>query len=364
MFDFLGLDSLEEAFAGEGFGDGFEYTEEDDNLMESYEAIECYDDVDEALPRLAMEQVENFHLFTTAVTVNEFAEYVRTNTEVVYESGKIKSIFDNIRKLIEKAWQKIKGFFIKLFDTIEGKIKGDKAWVEKVRPQVEKFTGSVEVPNTVKFKETLKNCGLYEKVYQGLVKSDCANLFASTVIEGDVKIKDSIVEDDLKKIRTAMVGKGDKSDFSQALKEHFADKNKVTVTLNKGKAMEQLDEIANAKQYKKDARKAYDDIKKMFSGLLKAVKNFEKSAKKKSDDSDYKKQVGKVVGKTSSLINKCITLSHDVLRVHMAAIRAQHSQARSLVNKALSEVKKTNKGKEKEDSANESTDFINSIEFM
>lgn len=364
MFDFLGFDSLEEAFAGEGFGGSFEYTEEDDNLMESYEAIDCYDDVDEALPRLAMEQVENFHLFTTAVTVNEFAEYVRTNTEVVYESGKIKSIFDNIRKLIEKAWQKIKGFFIKLFDTIEGKLKGDKAWAEKVRPQVDKYEGSVKVPNTVKFKDTVKNADLYDKIVQGLIASESAKLLTSTHLGKETTIRDSIVEDDMNKIRQSLAGKGDKSEFSQALKEYFADKEKVTITLDKTKALAQLEEIASAKTYKKNARAAYADVKKMFSRMLKGVKDFEKSAKKGSEESEYRSKIGKVVGKNSSLINKCITLSHDVLRVHMAAIRAQHSQARSLVNKVLSEVKKTSKGKEKEDSANESTDFINSIEFM
>ena len=127
MFEFLNSDfDLFSESSVEDENYSAELTEEEDAMMESFESIPCpEDDLNDAVMRITLETVENYHAMVEAVTFDEIKEFMVTHEEVVYEEGRIKTITSKITSFIQNAWQKVKGLFDKVFTAISNAVKND-----------------------------------------------------------------------------------------------------------------------------------------------------------------------------------------------------------------------------------------------
>ena len=336
----------------ENAGFNAELTAEENAYFENCEGIECKDDIDFAVSRMMLENNENFYNLAMAITSAEIQHYVATNEEVIYEEGRLKSIFETIKKAIKKAWEKVKGFFKKVFDTIGGWLQTDKKFVEKYKPIVDKLTGEVEYSgytftNLDSDKEDLSGCTGYKN---------------ATEISID-KIKgaygdDESVEKALDQMRGYAVGKSSSEpvksdDFGTALKKFYRNgsSEKSSMKVGKEAAKKYLEEqVGDAKGLKKSAKASYKACEAFFKNLI-AMANKAEANATKGKTKDESKDVSKAVGRFTKICNGGITISHQVMNAHVAAINAAHTQAKAIIVKVAEEVRKQ-EGKKEEPKAN------------
>ena len=359
-------------------------TEEQTAFFESCEGIECKDDVDFAVPRMMMENNENFYNLAMAITADEIQHYVATNEEVVYEGGRLKSIFETIKKAIKKAWEKVKGFFKKVFSTIQGWITTDKKFLEKYEDVVKKFKGEVEV-SSYKFTNLF---GDPEDLTQATIPALKINELA--------RKDDSFVDDECDKIRGFALkgGAGEykaeatikADDFGTELKKYFRNgkAEKSSVKFTSKDATDLIAEIRDCKTSKAAAKKSYDACEKFFKGLIadanKAEAQAEAVAKdgkaKVSDMEDrfgksdalsvgkeksYKTEnVSKAVGIYTKICNRAITISHQVMQAHVSALNQAHSEAKTVILKIAA---KANSGDDKK-AKNESGSMLEGFSLI
>lgn len=348
MFDFLsGASTLLES--SYGFGSSLPYTEDDDMMMESYDEIECEDDIEDACYRIAMETTENFYKICEAVTVDEFRHYIITNEEVVYEGsdGKAGEIIDKIKDHIERAWMKVKGFFSKVFSTIEGWVRGDKKFVEANKKAVEGWKGSFKYKGYDFDNNRLKQGACVNILNKFNTHAGINNIekamdqIEANIAKGEGNIFPKNFEDEL---RGAAIGQGaiESSEFSKKLKEYFYGEKSESRVCNSEVAKKALEEIATTKDSKIIARAAFDNNKRAFNGYKKLANNLKKLMKSK-DKTGYKESgAGKAIGEWNKMCNKAITISSIVNHHQINALSSRHRQARSLINAVLSQVKTKN----------------------
>lgn len=363
MFDYLGLgESLLESV--EGFDS--EYTAEDDAMMEAVESIPCTDDPDDAFVRASLENVENFYAIANAITVDEFATYVATNEEVVYEEGRIKKVFGTIKQWILKAWAKIKGIFDACLDAINSKLRSDKAFVEKYGKKV-KAAGSYTIKKGYAIswgeaRDTSLINGLassFAKYVNGpytkvIDKVDAAVSGDGKITKtGDASFKPEVI---MGKIRGDVFGKASLTDeeFNNALNEKFNPKKTADVKVT---GAEVIQEISEAKVAKAAIKEAYNATKRYFNMLTKEADGMEKLAVAATSKKDAKEaNVMSIVGKWNSCCKSCITLAHRIEQKQIGAINKLHSQARAAA------VKMASGGETKP--ANESASMLDNLELI
>ena len=340
MFEFLNgsVFPFSESSTDEPNIGGFEMTEEDDAMMEAFEAIPCNeDDIDDAMMRIALESVENYHMIVEAIMMDEFNEYVATNEEVVYEEGRIKKITSAISSFVQNAWQKIKGVFEKVFDTIASAVKSDERFLKDNEKKIKKYKGELEVKG-YKF----QNLGT--TVYTNIDSAFMSNVrtklestfknsgddadYATGVQGGKTKIKSltKMTEELPGILRKAVLGEDcDAGDFSKKLKKFFAGSDdKVTLKISPEQAIK---EIRTAKATKDNAKKSYDNCKTYFNNLLKKVRDIEKKAIGYTSRKDVKEnKVAEAVGCFSKAVKTSINIATITMRAQIAAINANYRQ--------------------------------------
>lgn len=366
MFDFLGgINSV-------GINESYTLSDEDDMRMESYEEIECYDDPEDAFSRIAMEATENFYKLCEAVTVDEFSHYVATNEEMIYESGKISEIFESIKKFILNCWEKVKGVFRKVMDTIESALAQDKKFVEKYKSKVENFNGTIEAKGyPFDFKKL--SSAACERILTKFDKIADIDKLISGVENDNGELKGSIssksVEDIFGKdiedvLRGSSIGEGkiSKQDFPKKLKKYFfGSDDKETFKVTKQSAMGALDEIKLAKSTKASVRASYDANKMAFNTYIKLANTAKKEAiaafgKKKAKESG----ITAAVGSWNKICKSAIVISMTVNRAQIKAINALRAQNKNIILQVVADMnsKKENSTTSTGESALDLVNFI------
>lgn len=365
MFDYLMGTSLLEAVGG-GFGG---MTAEDDAYMESIEGIPCYDDPDDAFARISMENVENFYAIANAITIDEFAEYIATNEEVIYEEGRIKKIFNTIKAWIKKAWAKIKGVFEKVFQKIESFIRNDKDFVEKYKSTVKSKKTTISNGINLKTEDVCKKASeLYGKLID-LFNNNATKQFESVTnnitkyIEGDSnkikKVSDTQFKPDevMNKIRGGLFDEKKLTDeeLNTKLKKLFdPEREKVTV-----EGSVAIQEIADAKKTKAGLKSLYEQTKMYFNTMIKEADIMEKTAKDADKKGSKEANVMSIVGKWNSCCKSCISIANKIDSKAISALDKIRAQNRAACVKMA-------KGDTVDDkkSKNESASFLDSLELI
>lgn len=343
-----------------------EMTEEEDAMMESYEAIECPEDnIDEAMARIALETVENYHMIIEAVMIDEFNEYVATKEEVVYEEGRIKKVTSAIRKFIETAWQKIKGVFDKMNQALDKMMNDDSKFIKKYEKKI-KAAGSVKLKGykynflmsdpykaiDTKFKTVVGDCKKYLTMEDGVAK------------KGDVDALKSAIDGLEGKLRGAVAGDFGssiaESEFNSALKKKFCGSTEMTeITLSSNDV---LGALVDNREQKKHAKDAYNAIKKSFNALIKSTNEIEREATKASSKSEVKdSKVASVIGMYNSACKKSIAVLGKVFKFQYSVIVASRRQAKAAARKMAGNTGSTDDAEDKK-STNESA--LDAIQFI
>lgn len=321
-------------------------TAEEAAFFENCEGIECKDDVEFAVPRMMMENNENFYNLAMAITNAEIQHYVATNEEVIYEEGRLASIWNSVKAAVKKAWEKVKGFFKKVFDTIAGWLKTDKKFVEKYEKVIRDFKGSVEV-------SAFTYTHLFDDVEDLSGAEDDI-----TDVEKAADATDEWVEKSVNTIRGKAIGYSGPlkaEEFGAELKKFFRNgkSEKESRTFTSAQADELIAEVKDCKDAKKAAHASYKACEKYFKCLMAEIKKGEAWSYKEADkdgkvNGESKKDVAKAVGRFTKICNKCITISHTIMMAHVAALNAAHADAKSIILKIAAEANKKKDDKKPE----------------
>ena len=115
---------------GAGFVNEAELREEMEKL-DGYKSFEFESqDLDEMCIESLILNEKNFSNIMMVTAHEEFRNYVDTGSDVVTEAS-IGGLFERIKELIDRAWEKIKSIFEKCLNTIKGWISTDRTFVEK-----------------------------------------------------------------------------------------------------------------------------------------------------------------------------------------------------------------------------------------
>ena len=329
---------------------GFNYTAEDDTMMESMEAIPCADDFDYAFARIELESATNFHNLMMAITVNEMNVFMATNEEVIYEESSFSKIIDSVKEAIDKAWQKAKGIFQKVMDTISGWISADKKFVEKYGKAVREFNGKVKLKNGYEFTHIDSSDFETRAIVAFNQVANVKGLFdhdGSGSKKGELDYSTDIEEFASKMRAKCIPGYGGEKlsmvDFGKEIDKYFRNNKEKsdTVYFTKDKAEDLLKEISEAKISKKAARASYDAVKKYFAMLKKEaqyVQSAATAANKEMLTKEHKndrKTAEKGVGRFVAMCNKAIIIGHTMMSGHIRNINAAHHQAKKVVLKMV-----------------------------
>lgn len=322
-------------------------TAEEDAFMESFDGYICpYDDADEATLYAAMESQQNFNNLMQAVALQEMNYYMTHGEEMVYEAVDFKGFFGKIKEVILKAWEKIKGIFKKVFDTINGWIRTDANYIKKYEKDMK------EADDTpIDFNGYAVNLKFspFDYILDGVDS-----------IELDIGKGNVNVEKDDDKIESAFIKiisndhAKNKEEYLNWVKKEFGIDTKITI--NKYDANLCITEIRDAKISKKIAKESYDSCKRLWSGLAKSCDVARdmaiKELRQAGDSSKEKeKNITTAAGIFSKKCNMVNRLSHSALNINTKAIKIAHDQAKSMTAKAIA-VKKKEKAEKK--SSNES----------
>lgn len=356
MFEFLNSDfDLFSESSVEDENYSAELTEEEDAMMESFESIPCpEDDLNDAVMRITLETVENYHAMVEAITFDEIKEFMVTHEEVVYEEGRIKTITSKITAFIQNAWQKIKGLFDKVFTAISNAVKNDEKFLKANEKAIKKFSGEIDMKG---YNYTNLSADPYTKIMATFKKefdsmnitqfSDAEYGNATRMYKSDAnkteKFKDNIAD----KLRGAAVGKDkcSSSEFKNELKKYFAgssDKEKIKMSPD-----EVISTIKDAKKIKAAAKASYDACKKYFKSMIDDAKRVEKQAIQASSRKEVKENnISRYIGAYSAACRHGINVATVVIHAQVQAINAAHRQARAvgsyMANKSGSSKKSTN----------------------
>lgn len=312
-------------------------TEEEDTVMEAYEAVPCAEDnVDDAMMRIALENVENYHMIVEAIMMDEFNEYMTTNEEVIYEEGRIKKVTSAIKRFIENAWAKIKGVFDKVLTAIDTAVRSDKKFLEANREKIKNFKGNVDFKG-YNYKNLDSNpyssvIGAFTNTVGSIFKYiDKSNNIAKT---GDDKSLKDAIENLSDSLRGAAVDKGTctASDFTKELKMKFAGSSeKVDVSMSSDAVIKELE---TAKATKAKVKGAYNSVKSYFNNMIKSNNAMEKVAVNATSRKDVKESgVSAAIGLYNKACKDAITVCSQTVRVHLSAISASHRQTRAIASK-------------------------------
>lgn len=318
-------------------------TAEEDAFMESFDGYVCpYDDAEEAALYTAMESQQNFNNLMQAVALQEMNYYMTHGEEMVYEAVDFKGFFGKIKEVILKAWEKIKGIFKKVFDTINGWIRTDANYIKKYEKDMKEADGT-----PIDFNGYAVNLDFnpFDYIADGAHESK----FDLKMSEKDA---DDLEKDLIRGISDSQAE--NKEEYLKWVKKEFGINDKITI--KKYNANLCIEEIRDAKLSKKTAKDSYNGCKKLWSTLAKgcdvaadlAIKELRKTD---GSSKEKEKEINKAAAIFSKKCNMINNLGHSALGINNKAIRIAHNQAKSMTAKAIAVKKKEDKDKK---STNES----------
>ena len=332
-------------------------TEEEDAVMEAFESVPCTEDnIDDAMMRIQMEAVENYHLIVEAIMYDEINEYMVTHEEVVYEESRIKKITSAIADYIERAWTKIKGVYDKVLTTISNAVKNDAKFIKDNEKAIKAFSGKLDVKGynfkNLQAKPCLSVKAKFDSAVKDLVDLSYINKQSADKIAGNKDAINNAVDGLADKLRGAAIGedKCDASDFSSKLKKYFAGSDeKVTLDPN---PTDIIAEISAAKESKAAAKASYDSVKEYFNGLRKAAKRMEKFAVEASSRTDVKESgLSKALGAFNKACKDAVAVVNVIVHAQIKAINASRVQAKAIAREMIAKSGKKDDKKSTNESA-------------
>ena len=341
------------------------------------------------------ENETNYTNLMIAIGLNELAYLEENGVEMQYEGASLKSFFEKIKAFFIKIFEKIKGLFKKFIAMMDAKILSDKNFVKKYRQALiavvttdfeykgYKYTiGEAKLKlSTVekKLDDILKGAGISaEKVAEASIKADADsetdadNTDATKLLEK----YDEKKEDLLDEMRAAAIGESGKleqSEFNEEVYKLLRNGEDDADVIDTVSATDLLSTIAGYKEAKKLAEDDLKDIKKVIDKTISSFSKLEKKMatnfpdKEKIDDKTEKaahevlqKQRASMV-RLASAAHKMTTSKLNILTsingAKLSALKSENSQSKAVCVRLLS-YKYKNESAFGESSSNLDVNFI------
>lgn len=325
-----------------------EMTEEEEAMMEAVEAIDCpEDDLADAIARVNMETLDNYHRIVEAVMLDEFNEYINTNEEVVYEEGRVKKVVGTIKAAIQKAWAKVKGIFKKFFAWLSQMVGNDSKWLDAHKKELNKYKGSVKIKGYPFDK--IDDCSMYGKISSKFEKS-FGDVKKYIIYKGDNEERISSIkgakaamsggsstmpnlEKYSEELKSAVVSSYKSGgDFSKELKKFFYgadDPYDITIS-NVGSVVSAL---KGADKQKKAANKAYKDCEKFFNKLMKEADKLASQISSKLGEAGS--GATRAIGAYNKACSESIAVANQVLNVQLGAIKSSYNMNKKVARQVV-----------------------------
>ena len=313
------------------------------------EAADIDEDPMDFMLRVAYENEMNMMNLDAAIVAEEYL-YLRENgEEMVTEAGKIQSILDRAKEMINTLWSKIQSFFKTVMKKIDEALKLDKRFLDKYKAKAIKY--SAKVKGTRDYldindigESAIKVLGdladFATSVYDRIRKENAKNTSVDVVDKGFIRY--------FGKVGGA---ESSKEIFKALLKEYKDDNELVTVT-----GEEAVKAFEASKPMKEKIKKAYEENKKGINNQIKTVKKMESAAKRfkviPTEESRYIHVTVKSLNKLGSLM----TLTN---RTYIKII----NRARSFCKAAIVSAAAKDGGKDAP-TKNESASLIESFDLL
>lgn len=310
------------------------------------EAADIEGDVMDFALQMAYENEMNMMKLDAAIVAEEYI-YLRENgQEMVAEAGKLESIFNKAKAMVQSAWNKIQSFFKEVMKKIDAGLKLDQRFLDKYADKAKGNTAKVR-GNLVllEINDIVKTA---EEAFSNVSKMASMIFSAAVDDENPVYISKGDVDNSFK-IKVGGKELTLKDAFKEDIKIAKGDKDK-TVTVDGSKAVEAFKKTKSAKE---DIKKAYNENKKIINDLLKGLKKYEASCKKfKVIPTTVSKNIHTSVKAT----NKCLTYLTFMNRSFVKYINLCRSFCKAAIVQAASK-------SAPKSAAEESASLIDALEF-
>lgn len=322
------------------------------------EAADIDEDPMDYMLRVAYENEMNMMNLDAAIVAEEYL-YLRENgQEMVTEAGKLESIIEKARQMLQGLWAKIQSFFKSVLRQIEDKIALDERFCKKYENKVEgKYAlvkGTEELMNFEAMKtRATKIMGNIHKIASDEV-NNASKTQGDSYSDKDVfkkKLADAISE-----------GKDENGDTTKAalrtiIKGYKGEKEAKPIRVS---AKTALDSLRSAKNNKRQIQDAYAENKKDINGWLKDLKKLESTLKKfRVIPTEMSKNVHKSV-KNLNMAGSALVL---VNRTFIKAINMGRNFCKAAVVQGASR-QSEDKDKSAASANQESASLIDSFELM
>ena len=317
---------------GAGFVNEAELREEMEKL-DGYKSFEFESqDLDEMCIESLILNEKNFSNIMMVTAHEEFRNYVDTGSDVVTEAS-IGGLFERIKELIDRAWEKIKSIFEKCLNTIKGWISTDRTFVEKYSETIKeadsrcfKFFGYDVNADTLN-----KGVEFFDEI------PPMVAVTINKVMETKVSKKDSDI------LKTMFDGDGKEALLEKLRKELGMDRKAKIAKLN---AKIVLEELKEGKDNKKAINSAYKAAKKAIAGLKKDVEMAKRATEKATGKKDTANQPNYAL--VGSICSTATSFLQGAQRIFIKACNAHHHNCRKAAARAVRGVT------DSDDSTNES----------
>lgn len=292
------------------------------------------------------------------VALQELAVLESTGSEMIYEAADIKGFFDKVINWFKGLWSKIAGIFSKFITQIGARLSDDKKFVEKYRNTVLK--GQVNIPaDGFDFKGHLFE-NLNKVSYAGAI--DAWSKYTSmsgenymSALNQEMEERKAVTKEyiaarktnrtaNMDKVRAAALGNGSTSiEQGKFVKEatKYLMGTSFETFKNQFDYNDICNEIANAKETKNVAKKAYTDLKKTINDAIKNIENIKKACIKKEDKSEGQDLRMSYANEIITDLKQVSTIYSTLNGVQLKCLNARYNQAKAIAYKLISYAKKS-----------------------
>lgn len=317
------------------------------------EAADIDEDPMDYMLRVAYENEMNMMNLDAAIVAEEYI-YLRENgQEMVTEAGKLGSIIEKAKQMIQGLWAKIQAFFKSVLRKIEDKIALDDRFIKKYKDKVQGKYALVKGTASLMNFTDMKNKATK-------IMKDITQLASQEVTNASKTQGASFTEKDTFKKRLAdkIGGSDNTEDTAKAamkiiVKGYTGEKDAKPIRVAGSDAISALE---SAKSNKRDIQDAYEENKRAINSWLKDLKKLESSLKKfKVIPTEMSKQVHVSV-KNLNLAGSALTM---VNRSFVKAINMGRNFCKAAIVQAASrQPEDTQKAKGESASLIESFDLL------
>ena len=326
---------------------------EDVSIIDLPEAASFYQC---ALEATAMDEA-NWNGIMQACGLQEYAYFVETGDEFVYNEAAGAGFIESVRNFLNKVWEKIKSIFKKFMVFLGAHMKSGKEFINKYRSDINKAVANI--PSNAQFNGYEFTLNEYkDKVldkaatkFKNDVSSTLNNATLTSSNIGSLKSIDTIgnakitvddnwsYEDEMEKVRGGLLDKSGStfstSEFSKELFEMLrkGSSTKENMDLNSNLVTTAIAELDSGKEVKKAADDVYKIINKWFSDFDKALGKVQNEmSKSKTPNADDLKWVQRAISLTKGTSSAIQTANG----IFLAACKDRENQAKAICVKVVS----------------------------